>query len=246
MTALSSLKTDASIADETDVLGGGGPLDSDAYRTKITMAYLSKSQGGALSLVLHLATETGSTIRQTLWMTSGDAKGNKNFYSTKTGEKKYLPGFNLANSLALLTVAKEISEIEPQQKVINVYNYDTKADIATEMPVLVDLIDQEIVAGTMRQVVDKQAKGDDGAYHPTGETREENEVVKFFRARDLMTVTEIRAQAEAPEFYNSWVAKYKGVTRDLTSKDTNVTTGNFAAKTGNAAAPAPKAQSIFS
>lgn len=213
MSVLAALATDNSIEVEKDSVGSSGPLDSALYSSTVAMAYVEQSKGGAMGLNLTLKTDAGREVRQTLWMTSGREKGQKNYYE-KDGTKHYLPGFNLANSLCLLTVAKEISQLETEKKVVKLYNFDTKSEVPTQVDCLTDLIGKEIIAGILRQTVDKNVKNDAGAYVPTGETREENEIDKFFRARDKMTTAEIRAQAEEPAFYAAWDAKWTGVTRN--------------------------------
>lgn len=213
MSLLANLATDASIKNEKDSIGGSGPVDSGLYPLNIAMAYLSTSAGGAMGLVLNLKTEDNKEIRQTLWMTSGTAKGCKNYYE-KDGEKNYLPGFIHANALALLTVGKEISTLETEDKVINVYSAEAKAEVPTKVKVFMDLINQPIIAGMIKQTVDKTVKNEAGAYVPTGETREENEIDKFFRAKDRMTTAEIRAQADEAIFIGSWEQKWKGKVKD--------------------------------
>lgn len=235
MSLLKSLATNDSIANEKDSVGSTGPLESGLYNTTVSMAYLSKSAGGALGLVLTLKTEEGRDIRQTLWMTSGTAKGCKNYYETKTGEKQYLPGFNIANGLSLLTVGKEISDLETETKVVNVYSAEAKAEVPTKVEVLMDLLNQEITVGLIKQTVDKTKKNEStGVYEPTGETRDENEIDKLFRTRDRMTTAEIRAQAEEAKFVDTWSAKWSGKTRD---KSTG-TAGTAGAPKGAAGAPA--------
>lgn len=214
MSLLKNLTSDSSISGEKDNLGGGNRvLESGLYLMKTAIAYITKSGGGALGLVLHLKTEDGRELRQTLWMTSGTEKGCKNFYE-KDGEKHYLPGYLLANSLCLLTIGKEISNLDTEQKVVNVYSSEAKSEVPTKVDMLTDLLGQEIIGAVFKQVVDKTKKGDDGKYYPTGETREENELDKFFRVRDKMTVAEIRAQAEEPIFYGAWNDKWTGKTRE--------------------------------
>lgn len=235
MSLLKSLATNDSIANEKDSVGSTGPLESGLYNTSVSMAYLSKSAGGALGLVLTLKTEEGRDIRQTLWMTSGTAKGCKNYYETKTGEKQYLPGFNIANGLSLLTVGKEISDLETETKVVNVYSAEAKAEVPTKVEVLMDLLNQEITVGLIKQTVDKTKKNETtGVYEPTGETRDENEIDKLFRTRDRMTTAEIRAQAEEAKFVDTWSAKWSGKTRD---KSTG-TAGTAGAPKAAAGAPA--------
>lgn len=214
MSLLKALTTDSTIAAEKDSVGGGNnPVESGLYDSVIGMAYIQKSKGGALGLFLTLKTADNKEIRQTLWMTSGDAKGNKNYYE-KDGEKFYLPGFNAANSLALLTVGKEISELDTEQKVINLYSFDAKAEVPTKVDVVMELLNQDIIAGILKQTVDKNTKNEStGAYEATGETRDENEVDKFFRAKDKLTTAEIRAGATEPVFYTTWGDKNTGVTK---------------------------------
>ena len=214
MNMLANLVSDASIANEKDSVGTSGPAESGLYNHTISMAYLTKSTGGAMGLVLSLKDANNREVRQTLWMTSGTAKGGKNYYE-KDGERHYLPGFNLANSLCLLAAGKEISAMEPEQKVVNVYNYEAKAEVPTKVDVLMDLVGKEIITGLIKQTVDKTKKNDaTGIYEATGETRDENEIDKFFRASDRMTTAEIRAQATTAAFINTWEQKWSGKTRD--------------------------------
>lgn len=213
MSLLATLSTDSSVTEEKDSVGSGGPLDSGLYKSTIALAYVTKSAGGAIGLVLNMKTESNREIRQTLWMTSGTAKGCKNYYE-KDGEKFYLPGFNHANSLALLTCGKEISELETETKVVNVYSAEAKSEVPTKVEMLMDLLGKEIIVGVIRQTVDKTKKNEAGVYEATGETRDENEIDKLFRAKDRMTTAEIRAQAETAGFIDTWDAKFTGTVKN--------------------------------
>ena len=214
MSLLKNLTTDDSIANERDSVGNGGAVESGLYPSKVALAYMTKSSGGAVGIVLHLKTDGGREVRNTVYVTSGTAKGGTNFYTDKEGKKQYLPGFNLMNSLALLTVGKELSELDTETKVVNAYSAEAKAEVPTKVEMITELLGQEIIAGVVKQIVDKTKKDDGGVYQPTGETREQNEIDKFFRARDKMTVAEIRAQAAEPAFYDTWDAKHTGKTQD--------------------------------
>lgn len=239
MSLLKNLKTDTTIAGEKDVLGGGGVFDSGYYRFTVSMAYLQESTGGALGLFLTLKDKaTGKDLRSTQYLTGGRDKGQKNYYEDKQGEKQYLPGFLIGNSLALLTTGKEISDLDTEEKVVSIYNFDSKAEVPTKVPVLIDLIGKDINAGIIRQTVNKKVKGDGGVYVTTADTRDENEIDKFFCARDGFehyTTAEIKAKAEKPEFYTAWTEKNAGKTRDKTSK---VGTGGGAPAGKTAAGPA--------
>lgn len=236
MSILANLTTDSSIANEKDSIGGGSRvLESGIYTFTIQHAYIGKSTGGAISLNLNLKTEDNKELKQQLWITSGTAKGGKNYYIDKNGDKQYLPGFVMANSLCLLALGKEISELDTEQKVISVYNTEAKAEVPTKVDMLMDLVGKDITAAVFKQIVDKTKKNEStGAYDPTGETREENELDKFFRASDKKTTAEIRAQAEEATFVHTWEKKYAGQTRDKSK----------GASGANGTAGAPKAASV--
>lgn len=216
MSILKNLTSDSSIANEKDSVGGGGVLASDAYPATITLAYVTVAASEAVGLVIHAKTSEGRDIRSTQWMNSGKAKGGKNYYE-KDGVKHYLPGFLLAQSLALLTTGKEIADLEPEEKVVNLYSFDAKAEVPTKVQAITEMIGKEVLIGLLRQTVDKTKKNDAGVYEPTGEVRDENEIDKFFRASDRKTTAEIRAQAEAV-FIDTWTAKHKDTVRDKTTK----------------------------
>lgn len=214
MNMLANLTTDDSIASEKDSVGGGsGPLASGLYPMTVAMAHISISAGGATGLVLSLKTEDNKEVRQTLWMTSGTAKGGKNYYE-KDGVKNYLPGFLLAQSLCLLAAGKEVSAVDIEDKVINLYNFDAKAEVPTKVKVVMDLLNKPVLVGMIKQTVDKNVKNDAGVYVASGETREENEIDKLFHAESHLTTAEIKAKAEEPSFVNTWAAKHTGVTRN--------------------------------
>ena len=214
MSLLANLATNETINNERDSIGGSGPLDSGLYMLKIALAYINKAASGALGLVLQFKTEDNKDVRQTLWMSSGTAKGCKNYYEDKNGEKQYLPGFIHANAICLLTVGKEISAMETETKVINLYSAEAKAEVPTKVEMVMDLIGQEVLAGIIKQTVDKTVKNEAGVYVATGETRDENEIDKIFRAKDRMTTAEIRSQATEATFADSWEQKWTGKVKD--------------------------------
>lgn len=239
MSLLANLNTDSNIADEKDSVGGSRVRDSALYPMNISLAYLTKSAGGALALNLLLADDDGD-VRQQLWITN---KKGENFYIDKKGDKQYLPGFNMANSLCLLTLGKEISQLETEEKVVNLYNFEAKADVPTKVDMITDLLKQDILVGLVKQTVDKTVKNEQtGEYLPTGETREENEVDKFFRAADRMTSSEIRAQATEAVFADTWDKKWTGVVKNK-AKGATGTAG--APKVPGAAAATKPQQSLF-
>lgn len=209
MSIFKNVTSDNTVKGEADRIGGSRILDSNLYSMKVTLAYALVAASGAIGLVVGLKSDSGQEIRETLWTTSGKDKGGKNFYE-KDGEKFYLPGFLAANGLCLLTVGKELSELDTEEKLVKLYDYEAKAEIPTKVNMVVDLLGQEVLVGVLKTLVDKTAKDGNNVYQPTGETREANTIDKFFRARDRMTVAEIRAQAEKAVFADQWAEKFAG------------------------------------
>lgn len=235
---LDRLQEDSSISGVTDSdsLGGYGPLETGLYGMTILHAYYTESKGGALALNITAEGPNKENLKQALWVASGKNKGGKNYFE-KNGEKTYLPGFVIANSIALLTAKKKIGALATEEKTIMLYNPELKKDAPTKVQMVTELLGKVVTMGIMKQTVDKTAKNEiSGEYEPTGETKDENEIVKVFRASDGKTVSEIMAKAETAEFKDRWADKWTGVTRDK-SKGTGAVSGSPAGppKTGAAA-----------
>lgn len=252
MSLLSNLKADVAVEESTDVVASGGPLASGIYTCTVNMAYLGESDGGAASLTLHLQPDGGREFRHTLWLTSGRAKGQKPYYETRDGKKRFLPGFEAAQHLSLLTAGIEPENWTAEEKVVNLWNSEAKKEVPTKVQVVTDLMGKRVIAGVLQVIEDKNVKDASGNYVPSGETRTLNEVDKFFREKDRMTVVEIKAQTLTEgEFINAWTEKWDGEVRDKSTKDagagSNVATGNFGQAAPAAAASAAKPQtSLFS
>lgn len=206
MTALAALQTDDAIALDTNVVSGGYERvdSSKIYEGTITYAYLHTAKSGALALALHFKTDGGANYRETVYMTSGTAKGGHNYYVGKDGKKNYLPGFVVANSVALLAAGKGIGEISTEEKVIKLYDYQAKAEVPTTVQMFTDLVNKPVKLGIRKQVRAMTSQADDGAYVPNGDFRIEYVINKVFRASDDMTVAEITAQSPEANYINTW------------------------------------------
>ena len=206
---LAGLKKSNDVNEAKDQLGGGGVLESKVYPVTILAAFIGYSKNKAMSLTIHAKTVDGFEIRNSQWMTSGEAKGCLNYYE-KNGEKHYLPGFNIANAICELTVGKEISEMETEEKVVKLYDFDLKKEMDTAVPMLVELVGQQVALGILKQVVDKNVDDGTGKYVPSGETREQNEVSAVFDVENGLTLLETRAKEEEPIFLEKWNKKWEG------------------------------------
>jgi len=218
---LAGLGAAEGVKEEGDFLGGYNPFESDLYDFIVKAAYFSVSAGGAKCLNVTFKQDKRE-LKQQFWITSGTAKGCLPYYvNQKTGEKHYLPGYVAATHLVKLTAGgKTLDKLAVEKRFIKLYNREAKAEVPTEVIMCVEMLDKPVTAGVIKRMVDKTK--DTGTidatgkkiYAPTGEFRIENEVVKFFRTRDRMTVTEIEAKADKPEFATRWLDKYFGTTED--------------------------------
>ena len=237
MSILSDLKKDTNIQEDIDFTGYKA-LDSGVYDCTISLAYINTADSGAVGIVLHLITENQQEIKQTLWVRSGNAKGNKHYYTDKNGHKRYLPGFNQANAVAQLILNKDISDLDTDEKVIKIYSPSAQAEVPQPVQVLIELLNQKIQIGLVKEIRDKQAKDANGIYAPTGETREENTIDKIFSSPEGFTYTEKAAETEEANYINTWRNANKGVTKDKSS-------GMKAPKPKSASSNSPASSTLF-
>jgi hypothetical protein len=241
MDFLEKLKTSADVVGETNTLGGGGgPLESGAYDMTIETAYFDTSSGGATSLNFVFKSNNGQTLRQTIYVTSGTAKGGSNKYVDKrTGEKKYLPGFNTANSICLLATGEEISAQEIETKTLKIMDWNERKEVPQQKSVVMTLLGKDITLGVKKVIENKREQDSSGAWvsAPSGETRTLNEIDKVFRASDHMTTPEILNEDTSAEFYATWVAKNTGVNHDKSLAKAGEFVATASASSATSAAP---------
>ena len=247
MDTFGGMTVDTTIEADGDRIRGKGfdPLESGVYDLRIKYAYATKSKGGALSVNVVLETPDGREIKDQQWVTSGDAKGNNNFYLRDVKDKEgnvtgqtrhYLPGFNVINSLCALTLGKGLDQVKTEEKSIKLYNFDAKAEVLTTVAMATELIGQEVKAGVLHQIVDKNSKNDaTGEYEPTGKVRNTNVVDKYFRAGDNKTVDETRNPGSKAEFIDAWKSRWENQVDDQST--TVKTAGVAGAPATGVAAP---------
>lgn len=190
---------------------GGFVMDSGVYDVKISMAYLEKTSGGATALKLEFKeVPFGGTVRQTLYIVSGDAKGNLPYYTDSDGNKKPLPDMQKAITLSQLVTGKAFAELEPEDKVISLYNFDVKGEVNTQVKAYTDLIGQELKIGVLKVEKNKAQRDASGSWTDSNEKQEINEVDKFFTT-DGHTLSEQKAGSN-PEFIERWKERNEGNT----------------------------------
>jgi hypothetical protein len=207
---------------EEDRLGGGGTVETDFYIGKIKMAYVGKSKAegsNSSAVVLEIDLPQGKGVfnyRESIYVTNRDGV---NTYDDKNqaGVKHLLPGWQSIDALCMIVTGSDLKNQTMETKSVGIYDFESKKDVATEVPVLTDLIGQEIGLGILKILEDVQKK-ENGKYVNTGETREKNEIDKFFHPELLITLSEGLAGQETPTFQPAWLEKNKGKTKDKTDK----------------------------
>lgn len=206
MNMFSNLSTEGVEAAE-DVVGGSKfePVASDIYDATIKLAYGGEAASGAKRVTVVLDVN-GTEVSEDIYVTN---RQGETFY-TQDGKRKELPGFTTINELCMLTTEEGLSAVNTENKVVNIYNFDERKELPTEVPMLIDLLAKPIKVAITREIVDKQKKGDDGKYHNTGETRVENVIKKFMHPETSRTVNEYIHEVTEPEYATSWLERFKG------------------------------------
>lgn len=216
MSVFGNLKSDG-LEKTEDRLGGFAVRETDAYLATIKAAFAGQSAGGARSVTLIL--DMGGEYTETVYVTN---KQGENWFINQNDKSKKvpLPGFTTINDICIVTTGKELFEQDSEEKVVKIYDYDEKKELPKSVPMLVELVGKTFWAGLLKTIEDKNAKNEStGEYEPTGETREANNIEKVFHEPTKMTVPEATALQEGkgtgePIFFNKWVEKNKGVTRN--------------------------------
>lgn len=240
-----NVKQSAEAKEGGDSLGGNfGVLESDVYDMTIAMAYAGKSTSSdAQNVTFVFKSSDGKELRQQIYVTNGQGE---NFYVDRGDNKTkhILPGWQTVEEICLLTTDQDLTEQASETKTVKIYNFDEKKEVPTEVPVLINLIGKNIKLAVQKQTVDKQKKGDDGKYHNTGETRDENEIAKAFHIESGRTVTEYKQNVNPGEFMGAWVERNKGKTRNRAKGGGQGGTGTAGSGRPGGAAASPK-QSLF-
>ena len=168
--------SDDGLIDNGDQLGGGGILESGVYDAIVKLAFVTKSKSSnAMGVECHFDID-GFTSRETFWVTN---KEGKNYY-VKDDKKIQLMGYNIMNSLCLLTTGFPLSEQEDEEKVVKLYDFEAKKELPKSVQVFTEVINKPITLGLLKQIVNKTVKDDSGKYVLIGDIREENVIDKFF------------------------------------------------------------------
>lgn len=203
------MKTDKKIKQQKGLSVQRSTLDSGVYEFEVKSAYLDSADSGAVSLTLDVVeVESKRKFKFPLWIQSGDAKGNKNFYVDREGDKVYLPGFVVASHLCEIYLGKDLSDCETEEIMVK-KRVDGK-DTQVEVEAITELHGEVVKIAVQRKITNKSEKVD-GNYVDTNEPREENELAAVVNSAGF-TMAELEAdeQPDEPEELNAWLEHWEG------------------------------------
>lgn len=191
---------------EKDSLGGF-VVDTGVYGATIKHVYMTQADSSdAVAINFEFELSTGAKYKEQIWITN--KQGDNTYIDKNSKELKYLPGFEMASAIAVCANGLELDEQDVESKMVNIYNAELKKEVPTEVPVFVSLIGAELQVGIHKVRTFKQEKNSAGVYVDTTETRELNSIHKTFTSSGF-TVTEMKAEAEAPEFIEKYKEEFK-------------------------------------
>lgn len=195
--------------EDTDTLGGGFTLNTGLYAMRVDLAYEMESKGGATGVVVHYKPVDGgnTTLRETYWVTSGKAKGQKNYYTDKQGRKRLLPGMLMANQIAQITTGKDLSELDTDEKVVKLYDFQAQKEVPTKVQAITEMIGKDIAIGIHKVRENRRIQDASGNWVNGPQDRIFNEAHRVFYP-DGYTTTEKKAGASEPVFVKKWTDRF--------------------------------------
>lgn len=175
---------------EDDFIPGTGLFDTDIYAGTIKTVYIGKAANSQAVSVNFIIDINGKELRETIWTTNRD--GGVTYKDKKTGDEKNLPGFNQVNSACMLIAGKELGEMDVEELTVKIYDFDAKKELPQAVDCFPEFHGEKCHVAVQRVTVDKQKKNEaSGEYENTGETRDQNTIIKFFPADKLVTISEV-------------------------------------------------------
>lgn len=188
-----------------------GPLTAGTYPAKIRIAYMDNYASGAIFLGLELVLMVNGAEQRYKEQICMSNKDGKLTYTSKEGEVRPLPGYQLADTLCKLVTSKPFFEMSSETKAIKLYDKETRKEEVKEREVLMDLINKELMVGILTEKRDHYSK--------EGETVTTNKIDKLFTITGH-SLSEMIAHGidKEPEYIQKWNEKNKGKVQDRTSR----------------------------
>lgn len=223
MSLLSMMKqTKGEVVENKDKVSPAfGVLDTDIYDATLDLAFTRRSANGAIGLELHFTLADGYKYKETPWLTNR----NKETTYMRDGKAHRLPGYTLANNLALITTGADIVNQDTEEFVVKLYNYDMGVEQNTTVDALKEMMGNKVKLAIRKTLEFKRAANAQGVYEDTKDTREVNEIVAVMDVEGF-TVQELYDELDAPIFAPAWLEANQGKVRDRTQGKANQTKPN--------------------
>lgn len=191
------------LEEDKDTVNGGSysTLETDVYDAIVELAYKGKSSGGAEFVNVSLDIN-GQKISETIYITSGNDKGNK-IISFK---------YHIVDSLVFIATKgdKRInsSNLKFEPKVIEIWDSSEGKKVNKEVETISELTNKNI-----KVCIQKIRKNKYKNKQSINEPIEINTIFKFLSPKNNKTLSEILEKREAT-FHDDWLAQHKGITKD--------------------------------
>lgn len=217
MSFFSDVKSTENLEEVQDYVSSGyKPLPSGVYDATIKYAYTGEAKSGAKSITFAFDID-GREVTETMYVTNR----NKETFYKKEGKNYPLPAFVIANDIARLALkGKQITALNTQEKILELYDYESRGKKKTAVDVFADLMGQKVKLGIKQVKEYKQVKDQSGTYVDSDEIKEHNTIDKVFHATNSKTVNETLAKKETAEFIDEWKAKWENNIDDKTKGKT--------------------------
>ncbi len=221
MSLLNNIKNATNAEQDSDFIPGTGfekeIFESGLYKAKILMAYVKPSSSGAIGV--HFTFEINSasgekkTFENSFWITN---RNQENFYTTKDGKQYFMRGYNQVNDLCKSVLKKSISEINTEDKTVQIYNFQARKKEPEIVPVITELLERDVILCLIKIRTNKQVKAADGSWQDSQEEVYKNEIDKILINHESLAVTRIELENgdTSQKFATGWVTRWKGKERD--------------------------------
>ena len=194
-----NLKRDSSIQDNSDDIPApaSGILGSAVYPAVIDVAYTTKSSKDTTGIVFHFKLENGRDFKTTLWVMSATGE----YKWEKDGRSGYWPGFLLFDEISTIVTGKSCDLLNPpEDKIINIWNYQERKEKPTEAKVLTELQGGKINLAILAQKRDH--------WEDSSKWVEQNELDKVFTPEGL-SVNEKQSGATEGTIQTRWEDRFQ-------------------------------------
>jgi len=235
-------------------------MPSDVLTFAVKSAYINTTTSGANFLKVEFINKNKDILRFSECFQSGDAKGNKTYWTDKDNVDHDLPGYASVNELLLAILGDDMLGDDDtvgdifdllanggiESKSIPIYSYKDKKAIPTKVPVVVDILNLKVKIGVLDTYTDIPAKDGGGNYiyvkgksQPSGKCKRVNTIDKFFNVDSDLTYAEFLEGKEQGTFIEDWLKTSKDVVYDSTAdniapvKDGKVITQGSSSESAN-------------